>query len=599
MIKSGALDINMNFKKLYELCLTGNNKLNESFNYFNGLYELCLEAKSKKYITITSNRENILKEFEKNKETASDEYKKEIKTSLIKNLLLPQRFKIINTEEDADGSVHYNISIAPNEILKASIVSANNSNESNISIIVKDVNNLLDINNAIVEIEEKLEEIKKEETVYKRELETDFIHHVGYAPPSNVPDRGYYKIGMKPFKDKYGRTRSIEYEVDPTTTKIPDVGTIEELDGQQVAILEADRHNTKGSNMGGPLHPFLLSNQTIAKLPDGRGYKPVWANMTSAFVTRAKNIIKNTTAGYALIQIMKEDAHKSNKKFVIDFMGDIEKIKSSMSKDNIDALHVILDLGAKNPSKHLKRLEALEKQFEEGKIEKEEYILNKNEETEKVKKFFPMIEFLKGLAPIKSKTTKGNIEEANRLFTEHNNNYKNQDWYVKIVNKYQDWSFIKEASAFTFNQRSASMTRIKGLPFIPSLKDKLLDNMDFNNALNLEIVAAVQLTKDMDAFAIYTGNDAKQDSKMSEKERYLKEQFINNKQFRVHPSYDWMMLGPEDGRSFILETPVHPIDLFPNYAKEHRKKTVQTGTKETIVGTMKKSKIPLIIKLKK
>jgi hypothetical protein len=599
MIISGALNIDMNFKRLCELCLTGNNKLNESFNYFNGLYELCLEAKSKKYITITSNRENILKEFEKNKETASDEYKKEIKTSLIKNLLLPQSFKIINTEEDADGSVHYDIKIAPDEILKASIVSANNSNESNISIIVKDVNNLLDINNAIVEIEEKLEEIKKEETVYKRELETDFIHHVGYAPPSNVPDRGYYKIGMKPFKDKYGRTRSIEYDVDPTTTKIPDVGTIEELDGQQVAILEADRHNTRGSNMGGPLHPFLLSNQTIAKLPDGRGYKPVWANMTSAFVTRAKNIIKNTTAGYALIQIMKEDAHKSNKKFVNDFMEDIEKIKSSMSKDNIDALHVILDLGAKNPSKHLKRLEALEKQFEKGEIGKEEYILNKDEETKKVEKFFPMIEFLKGLAPIKSKTTKGNIEEANRLFTEHNNNYKNQDWYVKIVNKYQDWSFIEEASTFTFNQRSSSMTRIKGLPFIPSLQNKLLENMDFNNALNLEIVAAVQLTKDMDAFAIYTGNDAKQDSKMSEKERYLKEQFINNQQFRVHPSYDWMMLGPEDGKSFILETPVHPIDLFPNYASEHRKETVRTGTKETIVGTMKKSKIPLIIKLKK
>jgi hypothetical protein len=68
---------------------------------------------------------------------------------------------------------------------------------------------------------------------------------------------------------------------------------------------------------------------------------------------------------------------------------------------------------------------------------------------------------------------------------------------------------------------------------------------------------------------------------------------------KVHPSYDWMMLGPENGKSFILETPVDPIDLFPNYASEHPKKTVQTGSKETIVGTMKKSKRPLIINLKK
>ena len=86
---------------------------------------------------------------------------------------------------------------------------------------------------------------------------------------------------------------------------------------------------------------------------------------------------------------------------------------------------------------------------------------------------------------------------------------------------------------------------------------------------------------------------------MSENERYLRDQFLNNSKFRAHPSYDWMMLGPENGKSFILETPVDPINLFPNYASEHPKKTVQTGSKETIVGTMKKSKRPLIINLKK
>ena len=587
----------MNFDTLYKSCFK--HTLNESCLFFSDLYNLCLLGEaSKKSIAIASNRENILNNYEKDKETASDEYKKEIKQSLIKNISLPQKWELIDIEEKNDGSVHYHINISPNETIKASILSTNNS-DSNISIVVKDVNNLLDINNAILEIEEKLQDIKKQETIYRREIESDFIHYVGYAPPSNVPDRGYYKIGMKPFKDKYGRTRNIEYEVDPKTTKIPEVGSIEELDGQQVAILEADRHNTRGTNMGGPLHPFLLSNQTIAKLPDGRGFKPVWANMNATFVTRAKNIIKNTTSGYALIQIMKEDAHKSNRKFVRDFMEEIESMKSSISKDNVDALHVILELGAQNPAKHLKYLNSLNEMFEKGEIGKEEYTLKKNEEEKKVEKFLPMINFLKALSPIKSKATRGNLKESNSLFTGLINNYKDQEWYSKIANKYDNVSFVDEANIFSFNQRASAMNRINGLPFIPSVSNRLLESMDFNNSLNLEIVAAVQLSKDMDAFAIYTGNDKKQESKMSENERYLRDQFLNNSQFRAHPSYDWMMLGPENGKSFILETPVDPINLFPNYASEHPKKTVQTGSKETIVGTMKKSKRPLIINLKK
>jgi hypothetical protein len=57
-----------------------------------------------------------------------------------------------------------------------------------------------------------------------------------------------------------------------------------------------------------------------------------------------------------------------------------------------------------------------------------------------------------------------------------------------------------------------------------------------------------------------------------------------------------MMLGPEDANNFILETPRDPVTLFPDYASSHPKETVRTGSKETIVGTMKKSKIPLILK---
>jgi hypothetical protein len=436
---------------------------------------------------------------------------------------------------------------------------------------------------------------KKPKTAKKepeRDIEPDFTHSIGGKLPSKFPDRGYFKIATKPTEDN----RVIEYEVDPKTTVLPRVSDISSISGEQVAMLEADRHNTRGSNMGGPLHPWLKSNQAIAKLPDGRGFKPVWANMTAAFVTRAKNIIKNTTSGMALIQLMKERAHKSNRKFVQDVMFEIDSTSASIPQDRLDALHVILELGAKNPAKHLKRYKKAKSLLKDNEITQSEFNLIERFEAKNIEKYKPSVDFLGALGSMKSQATKGNIEGFDKSFDDHISKYKDQDWYKKIVNKYKDKTFSEEASKFTFNQRGSAMDRIDGLPFIPSVAQRLLESMDFNKGKNLDIVAAVQLSKDMDAFAIYTGNDPKQEAKMSDTERYLRDQFIKNPKFRIHPSYDWMMLGPEDANNFILETPRDPVTLFPDYASSHPKQTVRTGSKETIVGTMKKSKIPLILK---
>ena len=436
---------------------------------------------------------------------------------------------------------------------------------------------------------------KKPKTAKKepeRDIEPDFTHSIGGKLPSKFPDRGYFKIATKPTEDN----RVIEYEVDPKTTVLPKVSDISSISGEQVAMLEADRHNTRGSNMGGPLHPWLKSNQAIAKLPDGRGFKPVWANMTAAFVTRAKNIIKNTTSGMALIQLMKEKAHKSNRKFVQDVMSEIDSTSASIPQERLDALHVILELGAKNPAKHLKRYKKAQSLLKDNEITQSEFNLIERFEAKNIEKYKPSVDFLGALGSMKSQATKGNIEGFDKAFDAHISKYKDQDWYKKIVNKYKDKTFSEEASKFTFNQRGSAMDRIDGIPFIPSVAQRLLESMDFNKGKNLDIVAAVQLSKDMDAFAIYTGNDPKQEAKMSDTERYLRDQFIKNPKFRIHPSYDWMMLGPEDANNFILETPRDPVTLFPDYASSHPKETVRTGSKETIVGTMKKSKIPLILK---
>ena len=413
--------------------------------------------------------------------------------------------------------------------------------------------------------------------------------------PKNVPASGHYTIAMQPTDDG----REVQYQVDPKSTITPKVGSIEDIDGEQVGMLEADRHTTRGDNMGGPLHPFLISNQVIARLLDGRGFKPVWANMNSAFVTRAKNIITNTTSGRALIQIMKEQAHKSNRKFVQDIMQEIDSTKKNLSADEKDALHVILELGAKNPAKHLARVTKAAKLLKDGEITQGEFELIKSQNADKIEKYGPQVDFLKKLGTMKSMATKGNRAGFDNAFKAHNDQFKNQDWYKKIVNKYKNTTFQDEASRFTFVERGSAMSRLDGIPFAPPIGKRLAESMDFRGGKNLDLVASVQLSKDPDAFAIYTGNDPKQEAKMSENERFLRDQFMKDPNFRKHPSYDWMMLGPENADNFILEKPVDPMSLFPDYAKNHPKESVRNGTKETIVGTMKKSKIPLIINTKK
>jgi hypothetical protein len=399
-------------------------------------------------------------------------------------------------------------------------------------------------------------------------------------------------IEMKPSDD--GRT--ITYQHDKKTTIKPPVKGIKTLIGEIVGMLEADRHNTLGDNMGGPMHPFLLSNQVIARLLDGRGFKPVWANMNSAFVTRAKNVIKNTTSGRALIQLMKEEAHISNRKFVTDVMSELDKKKASMPKDIVDSLHVILELGARNPATKLKEVTAAQKAFKKGEITQRE--LNKviKDNQEAIDKYGPMVAFLAKLGSIKSKATRGNIAAFNKAYGEHIKEYQKKEWYKKITDKYKNTKFADEAARFTFNQRGAAMKRLRGIAYAPDITKMLADSMDFKGGKNLDLVASVQLSKDPNAFAIYTGKDPKQEAKMSEEERYLRDQFMKNPKFKKHPSYDWMMLGPEKADNFILEKPVDPLVLFPDYGKKHPNANVRNGSKETIVGTMKKSKIPLEIK---
>jgi hypothetical protein len=450
--------------------------------------------------------------------------------------------------------------------------------------------------NLLPEIPTPLPDLSRDLPTPRGQAMPDAVHSAGYALPKKVPQRGYFSIGTLPTTDG----RVLEYHVDPTTTIQPRVAGINSIRGEQVAMLEADRHNTRGDNMGGPLHPFLISNQTVARLPDGRGYKAVWANMNSAFVTRAKNIVKTTTAGHALIQIMKENAHRSNRKFVMDVTAEIDKRSSTMSKDQVDFLHVVLELGAINPKGRMNqaasKLERTAKAALNKEVPMQELADAQKEYDATLNKYQPMVEFLSRLSPLKSHATRGRMPAFDNEFASILSNYRNQPWFESMASKYRNTKFVDEAARFSFNQRGAAMDRITGIPFAPNVKSMLKSSMDFVNGQNLDVVGVVQLSKDADAFAVYFGKNSKEEGKMSPNERLLRDQLLASGSFKPHPSYDWVMLGPENADSFILDTPADPLKLFPDYAKNHPNKNVREGSKETVVGTMKKSKIPLVLK---
>jgi hypothetical protein len=424
----------------------------------------------------------------------------------------------------------------------------------------------------------------------------DAVHGDNRPLPQQVPDRGFYIIGTKPATDG----RVLEYHLDPATTVRPRVADIESIRGEQVAMLEADRHNTRGDNMGGPLHPFLISNQTVARLPDGRGFKAVWANMNSAFVTRAKNIVKNTTAGHALIQIMKENAHRSNRKFVMDVTSEIDARRPNMTADQSDFLHVVLELGAINPQGQINRAYSRVERTSKAVLQKEatmsELAAAQRDYDAVFKKYQPMVKFLDRLSPLKSHATRKRMKEFDGEFASLVSKHRSEPWYSGMAAKYRNTKFVDEAARFSFKQRGAAMDRITGIPFAPDVKAMLKGSMDFVNGQNLDVVGVVQLSKDVDTFAVYFGKNANEEAKMSANERMLRDQFLASGTFKPHPSYDWVMLGPEKADSFILDAPADPLKLFPDYAKNHPNPKVKKGSKETVVGTMKKSKIPLVIK---
>ena len=177
------------------------------------------------------------------------------------------------------------------------------------------------------------------------------------------------------------------------------------------------------------------------------------------------------------------------------------------------------------------------------------------------------------------------IEKANKKLEK----YVNIKEYNELL-KNNKSLYISDNIGNTFSDRGSAIGSILSFKFgkfDPSLV--MRESSDFREGENLDIVTAVELSQNPDIFALYFGNDPKEEAAMSPAERKARDEMRANPDFVEHEAYDWVMLGPEKGNNFLVKNPVKPEQIFKKYRETHAGETVVDGSAETVAGAMRKN----------
>jgi ribosomal protein S18 acetylase RimI-like enzyme len=374
---------------------------------------------------------------------------------------------------------------------------------------------------------------------------------------------------------------------------------IKELKGQPVILLEADRQRATGGDMGGPLHPFLKSNQVTITGPDGKKYKAVWANMTSGFVSGAKNRLASHGAKYALVHLMDSIAHKSNKRTARTLDKMMRDANLNQREKEIVSLSMQAGIIAGEKAAMGASITALKRQITQAKGNQEKIQII-NEKINKIKQerdditpkgiYGEIFNVVSGIKTAHSNVKTGlwkesSIEKANKKLED----YVKLKEYKELL-KNNKSLYISDNIGNTFSNRGSAIGSILSFKFgkfDPSYV--MRESSDFKEGENLDIVTAVELSQNPDIFALYFGNDPKEEAAMSTAERKARDEMRANPDFVEHEAYDWVMLGPEKGNNFLVEKPVKPEEIFKKYRETHAGKSVVEGSDETVVGAMRKN----------
>ena len=371
---------------------------------------------------------------------------------------------------------------------------------------------------------------------------------------------------------------------------------IKELKGQPVILLEADRQRATGGDMGGPLHPFLKSNQVTITGPDGKKYKAVWANMTSGFVSGAKNRLASHGAKYALVHLMDPIAHKSNKRTArtLDKMMRDANLDENQKQIISIAMQggIIAGEKAALSASITAAKRGLTGATKEDLLEINKQIDDLTKERDALTPQGIYAEIFDSITKIKTalsnlKTGRWKQSSVDKAVNNLKLLSKTKE-YNQLLNK-NNSLYISDNIGDTFSDRGSAIGSILSFKFgkfDPSYV--MRESSDFKEGQNLDIVTAVELSQNPDIFALYFGNDPKEEAAMSTAERKARDEMRANPDFVEHEAYDWVMLGPEKGNNFLVEKPVQPEQIFKKYRDVHEKESVKGGSEETVAGAMRK-----------
>lgn len=412
------------------------------------------------------------------------------------------------------------------------------------------------------------------------------------------------KYAKVEYTDANGKKHSFSF--DPDYLVEPKfVDFIKEFKGQRGILAEADRHRATGGDMGGPLYTALKTNHIEVIGPDGKKYRGKFANMNLTQMTKLKNKVINHKTGQIFVHVMDEEAHKSNKRTA----RALDKMMrdANLSKEQQEIIHLSMQYGKirlkqAEINKSINKInEKINELTQEGKItpediskaEKEISELNKELENitpkgEEAVIYDTIKRYGTAHATVNRSKKVGKSKVTMDAEFQKIKDLSTTETYKKMIGK-DNSNFISDNIGATFDERAAAIGNIikyKFGDFNP--KRYLKDTMDFPEANNLDIVSTFEVSQNPDFFAVYFGDDPKQEAAMSTAEREARDTLKNDPNFVAHEAYDWMPLGPAKGKDFIATTPIQAEAFFPGYRKASTNKNVKRGRPETVAGSMKR-----------
>jgi hypothetical protein len=383
------------------------------------------------------------------------------------------------------------------------------------------------------------------------------------------------------------------------------------LAGKNIVILEADKMRATGGDMGGVLHPFLRSNQVAVKGDDGKMYKAIWANMNSGFVTRTKNRWFKDNATYAVIHLMDDIAHSSNKRVARIVDEAWTRANLSDYEQKIVAVAMQSAITAEQKAGYNVKITQAKSRIKSGKLTPEK-IASENKaiadwlnERDALSWTGIDLEIAKKITQLKSAQTRlqnktGNqagLDKAKQSLRDYLDADPAHAAAFDSISKKGASLKVSDNIGNTFKSRGAAIQGLLGIAFDKfNPSDLLKKTEDFQGSENMDLVAAVQLSKNKDIFAVYFGDDPKEEAAMSASERKVRDKLRADPNFVEHEAFDWMMLGPKNADNFLAESSLKPEELIPAYRNQHPKTSVKNGSAETVLGAMKMfAGIPLTV----